>query len=169
MPTELKEKGNGKKSGEVSTGAKPGAITSMFDDMEKVFGGIMGHGLMHRFMPPFKWPSEFEIGYPSVDIFEDSDKVTVKAELPGVEKDCVNVSINEDTITISGEKNKEEKVEKKDYYRLERSYGSFSRSLRLPAEVKADRASATFKDGVLEVTIPKTEKGKAKGVKVDIK
>ena len=166
MPTELKEKGNGKKTGEITV-TKPGPITSMVDEMERMFGGMIGP--MHRFMPAFKWPPEFEIGYPSVDIFEDADKVTVKAELPGVDKDGVNVSVNENLITISGEKKKEEKVEKKDYYRLERSYGSFSRTLRLPAEVKADKASATFKDGLLEVTLPKAEKGKVKGVKVDIK
>jgi HSP20 family protein len=90
----------------------------------------------------------------------------VKAELPGMKKEDIDVSLTEDTITISGEKKKEEKIEKKDYYSLERSYGSFKRSFSLPAEVQTEKASAKFKDGVLEIRIPKTEEAKKKEKKV---
>lgn len=103
---------------------------------------------------------------PSMDIFTDGDDVVVKTELPGMKKEDIDVSLTKDTITISGEKKKEEKVEKKDYYSLERSYGSFKRSFSLPAEVHAEKASAKFKDGILEIRIPKTEEAKKKEKKV---
>ncbi|MBI5049382.1 MAG: Hsp20/alpha crystallin family protein, partial [Nitrospirae bacterium] len=77
-------------------------------------------------------------------------------------------NLTENAITISGEKKKEEKVEKKDYYHFERSYGSFSRTFTLPAEVQTDKAKASFKKGVLEVRIPKTEEAKKKVKKVAI-
>jgi len=92
----------------------------------------------------------------------------VKAELPGMKKEDIDISLTEDTITLSGEKRKEEKVEKKDYYSLERSYGSFKRSFSLPAEIQTEKASAKFKDGVLEIRMPKTEAAKKKEKKVMI-
>lgn len=164
MGTELKEK---EKTGSDLALFRPGRLASMVDDMERMMEGLMGRG--PRWMPAFKWPPEFEMGYPSVDVFEDADKVTVKAELPGMGKDDVEVNVSDGVITISGEKKKEEKVEKKDYYRLERSYGSFSRTVRLPSEIQSDKAEARFKDGVLEVTLPKTEQAKKKEVKVEIR
>jgi len=109
---------------------------------------------------------ELEEISPSMDIFTDGDDVVVKAELPGMKKEDVDISLTKDSITISGAKKKEEKVEKKDYYRFESSYGSFRRSFSLPAEVQTEKASAKFKDGVLEVRIPKTEEAKKKEKKV---
>jgi HSP20 family molecular chaperone IbpA len=103
-----------------------------------------------------------------VDIFEDGNDVVVKAELPGMKKEDIDVNISDDVITISGEKKSEEKVEKKDYYRLERSYGSFTRTLRLPAETQTDKAKASFKDGILEVRMPKTEAALQKTKKISI-
>jgi HSP20 family protein len=85
-----------------------------------------------------------------------------------MKKENIDVNLTKDTITISGEKRKEEKVEKKDYHSIERSYGSFKRSFSLPAEVETEKASATFKDGVLEIRIPKTEEAKKKEKKVMI-
>jgi len=111
---------------------------------------------------------EIEEFSPSMDIFTDVDDVVVKVELPGMKKEDVDVSLTKDTVTISGEKKKEEKVEKKDYYRFERSYGSFKHSFSLPSEVQTEKASAKFKDGVLEIRIPKTEEAKKKEKKVMI-
>lgn len=92
----------------------------------------------------------------------------VKAELPGIQKEDIDINMTEDTIMISGEKKKEEKVEKKDYYSLERSYGSFKRSLSLPVAVQTEKASAKFKDGVLEIRIQKTKEAKKKERKIMI-
>jgi HSP20 family protein len=120
-----------------------------------------------RWLPRFRTGEIGEIS-PSIDMFTEKDDVVVKAELPGMKKEDINVSLTDNTITVSGEKKQEEKVEKKDYYSYERSYGSFSRSIRLPAEVHTDKASAKFKDGVLEIRIPKTEEAKKKEKKVAI-
>ncbi|MRR17196.1 MAG: Hsp20/alpha crystallin family protein [Deltaproteobacteria bacterium] len=105
---------------------------------------------------------------PEVDIFEANGDLVLKAELPGMKKEDIEVTLTDGMITISGEKKKEDEVKKKDYYKLERSYGSFCRSFSLPAEVKGDQVKSTFKDGILEVRMPKSEEAKSKEVKVKI-
>jgi len=117
---------------------------------------------------PFRAARELRIQPPTVDIYEDKGDVVVKAELPGMNKDEVDVTLSDSTLTIKGEKKKEEKVEEKDYYRCEREYGSFLRSIQLPSEVKADGVKATFKDGVLQVRMPKSEHAKRKEVRVPV-
>jgi len=112
--------------------------------------------------------AEQEVISPAVDIFEEGDDLVVKAELPGINKENIEVKVTDDYITISGEKKKEEKIEKKDYYRYERSYGSFSRTFRLPVDVQTDKAKAKFENGVLEIRIPKTEEAKTKERKLQI-
>lgn len=92
---------------------------------------------------------------PAVDVFEEKGEVVVKAELPGVKREDIGVQLVGRTMTISGERKSEERVERKDYLRLERSYGSFSRTLSLPEGVDADQARATFKEGILEVRFPR--------------
>ncbi len=120
---------------------------------------------------PAWWPGLKEVGgeiAPSIDIYEEGDDVVVKAELPGMKKEDIEVSLADDSITISGEKKKEEKVERKGYFRHERSYGSFARSFSLPSEVRTDDAKAEFRDGVLEIRVPKTEEAKKRVKKVTI-
>ena len=92
----------------------------------------------------------------------------VKAELPGLGKEDVEVDVSDNVLTISGEKKSQEKVERKDYHRIERTYGSFSRSIRLPGEVVTEQAKASFENGVLEIRIPKTEAAKQKKRKIEI-
>jgi HSP20 family protein len=143
---------------------------SPFEEMERRFEDLIRRPFSH--MEPSWWPRfrmpEMEELSPRVDIFEEGDNFVVKAEVPGLKKEEIEVNLTDDMITISGEKKKEEKVEKKDYYRMERSYGSFTRSFRLPKGVQTDKAKATFKDGVLEVKVPKTEEAKKKEKKVPI-
>ncbi len=140
-----------------------------FEEMERRFEDFFRKpfSLLPSWIPRLKMPEIEEVS-PSMDIFTEGDDVVVKGELPGMKKEDINVSLTKDTISISGEKKKEEKVEKKDYYSLERSYGSFKRSFSLPAEVQTEKASAKFKDGVLEIRIPKTEEAKKKEKKVMI-
>ncbi len=140
-----------------------------FEEMEKRFEDFSRRpfSLLPSWWPRLRLP-EIEEVPPSMDIFTEGDDVVVKAELPGMKKEDIDVSLTKDTISISGEKKKEEKVEKKDYYSLERSYGSFKRLFSLPAEVQTEKASAKFKDGVLEIRIPKTEEAKKKEKKVMI-
>jgi HSP20 family protein len=105
---------------------------------------------------------------PSIDVYVDKNDVVVKAELPGIRKEDIDITLTQDSITISGEKRKEEKIEKKNYYRWECSYGFFSRVLALPSEVQTDKVKTQFKDGVLEIRIPKTEEAIKKEKKVKI-
>lgn len=105
---------------------------------------------------------------PSLDVFEEQDELVVKADLPGLGREDIEVTVTGSVVTIKGEKKKEEEVKEKDYYRRERSYGSFVRSVELPCEVKSEQIKANFKDGVLEVRMPKTEEAKKKSVSVRI-
>jgi HSP20 family protein len=149
---------------------EPARALSTFEEMERRVEDLFR--MPFSLMEPSRWPRkrmyEMEGVSPRVDVFEEGDNFVVKAEIPGMKKEDIEVSLTEDMVTISGEKKQEEKVEKKDYYRLERSYGSFTRSFRLPKEVQTDKAKATFKDGVLEVKVPKTEEAKKKEKKIPI-
>ncbi len=148
---------------------EPSRFLSPFEEMERRFEDFFRRpfSLAPSWWPRVKFPEAEEVS-PSIDIYEEGDDVVVKGDIPGMNKEDLAVNLTDDTITISGEKKKEEKVEKKNYYRMERSYGSFRRSFRLPEEVQADKAKAKFKDGVLEIRIPKTEEAKKRERKLKI-
>ena len=150
--------------------AEPAHAISPFEEMEKRFEEFFRRPfsmLGPSWFPAIRMPEIGEVSA-KVDIFEEGNDVVVKAEVPGMKKEDLDVNLTDDTITVSGEKKKEEKIEKKDYYRVERSYGSFTRSFRLPKEVQSDKAKASFKDGVLEIRVPKTEEAMKKEKKVTI-
>lgn len=92
---------------------------------------------------------------PSTDVYEQNGSIVVTAELPGMKKEDIEVEVQDGHLVIRGERRAEEKVEEKDYYRMERSFGSFYRRLPLPKQVEPDQIRATFEDGVLKVTVPK--------------
>ena len=103
---------------------------------------------------------------PAVDVYETDKEVVIKAELPGVKKENVEVSVRDNSLHIRGEK-KEEKEEKTEtYHRVERVYGKFERVIPLPVDVKVEEAKAEFKDGILEVRIPKAEGAKEKKIEI---
>lgn len=106
---------------------------------------------------------------PAVDVAELEDRYEVKLELPGVAKEDVKISLQENQITIRGEKKQEKEARGKNYHRVERSYGSFQRTFTLPAHVKADRVEASFKDGLLTVALPKAEESRPKQIDVKVK
>ncbi len=106
---------------------------------------------------------------PAVDIYEKDNKIVVKAEIPGVKSEQLEVTVDDDLLTISGEKSQENEVKEKDYYRLERAFGRFQRTLRLPEAVKAEGAQATYKHGVLRIELAKSEQTKSKKIKIDVK
>ncbi len=139
---------------------------SMFEDMERMFDRYF-RGLGPSWLPRVRFPEEIEVPRFDADIYDDGKNIILKAELPGIPKENVDIDISEDTITVAGEKEKEEKVEKKDYYRLERSHGSFTRTFSLPAHIRPDEAKATYKNGILEVKAPKKEGAKKIKVKVE--
>jgi len=122
------------------------------------------------FEDPFAlaWPSTsfYEGWAPPVDIYEDKDKYIVKAELPGMKKEDINVSLDGNTLSISGERKHEEEKREGESYRSERYFGRFQRSVTLPAVVQADKIEASYKEGVLSVHLPKSEEAKPKQIQV---
>jgi HSP20 family protein len=107
--------------------------------------------------------------YPSADIAEQDDGYIVKMELPGVTKDDVKIVMQENMLTVKGEKKQEKESKGSNYHRVERSYGSFQRSFTLPTSVKGDKVDASFKDGVLSIVLPKAEEAKRKQIEVKVK
>jgi HSP20 family protein len=134
----------------------------LFEDFwRRPFGSLLN---LERFMP-----AEFRMPSVALDVYEEKDDVVVKADMPGLKKEEIEVNLSGNTLTITGERKKSEEVKEKSYYRSERSYGMFRRSVELPADVQADKVTASFKDGVLEIRLPKSEEAKKKErvIKVD--
>jgi HSP20 family protein len=101
-----------------------------------------------------------------IDMYQTDENVVVTASVPGVKPEDVDITITGDTLTIEGQSRAENEVKKEDYFRQERSYGAFARSLTLPGLLQADKAEATFENGVLTLTIPKAEEMKPKQIKI---
>jgi len=148
-------------------------MVDQFDQMMAEFWRRPFSGLLPSF-PSLLRPSRTLLGeslglrVPAVDLYEGQEEVVLKAEVPGLSKEDIKIDLTDSMVTISGEKKKEEEVKEEAYSYSERSYGAFSRSLQLPCAVKADKAKATFKDGLLEVKLPKTEEAKKRHVTVKI-
>lgn len=137
-------------------------------EMDRMMEDFFGR----RFRPwwPERWfrGDEFEMKAPAVDVFEEKDDLVVKAEVPGIDKDNIEVTLSDSTLTIKGEKKKQEEVKEENYYRSERHHGAFMRTVELPKDVQPDKVKASFKNGVLEIRMPKTEEAKAKEIKVKV-
>jgi len=103
---------------------------------------------------------------PPVDVFEKSDQLTFKAELPGVDREHLDVRVEDGVLTIQGERKQEAEVHDAEMYRRERVHGTFARSFTLPKNVDGTKVTATYKDGILEVTVPKSEAAKPKKVAI---
>ncbi len=106
---------------------------------------------------------------PAVDIYETPDSVVLKAELPGLSTNDIDIQVRDNVLTLKGERRLEKEVKEENYLRVERAYGSFQRAFTLPAAIQADKIRAVFKDGVLEVNIPKAEEAKPKQIKIEVK
>jgi HSP20 family protein len=133
-------------------------MTSLRHEMDRLFD---------RFFEPrgedFELVGEWA---PKVDVKENKDSVVVKAEIPGVDQKDLSVALQDQVLTISGSKNQEKEEKDERYHRVERSYGSFSRSFRLPAGVETEKVTAGFKDGVLTITLPKSERAKSTSIPI---
>jgi HSP20 family protein len=121
------------------------------------------------FLPLVAEPFSIAAWCPSCDIYETETEIVVKAEIPGVKKEDVKLNIQDNVLTLSGERKFEEETKKENYLRVERGYGSFTRRFTLPPFVDAKKISAEFKDGLLEVKLPKSEEAKSKEVEIKIK
>ena len=143
-------------------------LTHWERDMDRMMEDFFGRRMRPWWPERWSKTEEMEVKPAIVDVFEEKDDIVVKAELPGIEKDNIQVNLTDHTLTIKGENKKEEEVKEENYYRAERSYGSFLRTLDLPRDVRADQVKASFKNGILEVRMPKTEEAKAKEIKVKV-
>jgi HSP20 family protein len=143
-------------------------VMNPFEEMERLFEASFPVGWLR----PWRWPTfnemaaPFEGRMPKVDVIDRENEVLVRAELPGVSKDDIEVSLTDHTVMIKGSTSKEEKKEEGNYYRRETMRGEFSRTVTLPADVDTEKANAKFTDGVLELVMPKSEKAKRRSIKV---
>lgn len=145
---------------------------SPFEEMERWFDEF----LPHRFIHPFKdnwpgWPdleTRFKGRFPKVDLIDRDDQILVRAELPGVIKDDLDVSLTDDILTIKASTQHEKEEEKGEYHRREISRGEFQRSLRLPETVDSNKVKTSFKNGVLELEIPKEKPAKRKTITIEV-
>ena len=153
------------KKGEIQKA--PSRMLSPFEGFDRMVDEFFGRGWMRPSRRDWLAFPEFEITMPKVDVIDRDEEVVVRAEVPSVKKEDIEISISGNMVTIKGETKKEEKEEKGDYYRAEISRGAFSRMVTLPADVDESKAKASLKDGVLELTLPKLEKAKRRTIKVD--
>ncbi len=142
-----------------------------FEEMERMFEGFSPRDWMR----PMRWErpewaileAPFEGRTPKVDVVERDAEIMVRAELPGVNKNNLDVSVTDDNVTIKATTKSEREEEKGNYHRHEISEGSFSRTIALPASVQSDQSKASFKNGVLELTLPKAAPAKRHNIKVE--
>ncbi len=126
---------------------------------------------MERWAPlwtALRSPEEMAARLPPIDVFEEGTDIVAKCEVAGMKKEDLTVEVGPETITVTGKKSKEEKVERRSYYRFERASGTFTRTVRLPTEVDIEKAHASYSDGVLEVRVPKAVGAKPTAKKVEI-
>ncbi len=111
--------------------------------------------------PTLRWPEELlAVKVPPVDVYEEAGALVVKAELPGMRKEEIEVDVTGELLTLSGKRERDERVERKDYHRMERMTGAFTRTVRLPFEVKLEAVTAKFENGVLEIRAPKADEAR---------
>ena len=135
-------------------------LRGLQDDMNRLFMANFSRGADQEGFAGGAWS-------PSVDIFENKDSLVLEAELPGMSRQDIDLSIENNVITLSGSRHFEKKNEGDNYHRVERSYGSFTRSFTLPQTVSSENVTAEFKNGVLRVSLPKREETKARKISIE--
>lgn len=135
-------------------------LTTLREEMDKLWNRFFGEW-------PSMEPSRGEWA-PSLDVSETKDNIAVKAEVPGMDAKDIDISLANDVLTVKGEKKQQKEEKDENYHRVERSYGAFSRSIRLPREVQSDKIKANYKNGVLKITLPKSEEAKKKEIKIKV-
>lgn len=163
------EQASAEKGQEIQKATSSGLMGS-FEEMDQMFENSIREGWLQPWR--FKWPSfpelaTLETKLPKMDVIERDNEIIVRAEVPGVDKKDLDISVSDNTLTIKGSTRREEKDEKGDYYRHEISTRAYNRMVALPADVDGAKAKASFKDGMLELTLPKTGKVARHSIKLD--
>jgi HSP20 family protein len=137
-----------------------GRLTDLRDEIDRLFEAPLA-----ELTRTSQWLSGWT---PALDVYEDKDNLFVRVELPGMKKEDIDLSLHDGSLSISGERKSEEKHEDAEVYRSERFFGRFQRTVALPTPVAADKVKAQYKDGILTVTLPKTEEAKPKQIDVHV-
>ncbi|MCL5125898.1 MAG: Hsp20/alpha crystallin family protein [Deltaproteobacteria bacterium] len=139
------------------------ALTEFRKEVDDLFNNFFGNA---DWLPG----TYFNRGFtPVFDVSETDEDILIKAELPGIDPKDIEVNLTGNTITVKGEKKEEREEKGENMHRVERSFGSFSRSLTLPCDVKQDNIEANFKHGVLNLKLPKSESSRKRSIKIDVK
>lgn len=139
-------------------------LEEMRKDMDRLFEDLFAPVARRR-----RWlKPEVGVAVPNIEMYDRKNEIVLKAELPGVNKEDIDLAITKDSLTLKGEIKKEEEVKEENYYTCERTYGSFTRTIALPTEVDSEKAKASFKNGVLEIILQKKEEAKPKEIKIEV-
>jgi HSP20 family protein len=138
-------------------------LEDMRRDMDRLFEEFFS-GRRPRWSKP-----EGGVIIPGIELFDRGGELVLRVEIPGAEKEDIDLSITKDSVTVKGELKKDEAVRQEDFFIAERSYGIFSRTVQMPFEIDEDKAAATFRKGILEVVLPKKEDAKPKEVRIEVK
>ena len=145
---------------EQSTWPTIGRLTGLRDEIDRLFESPLAE---------LARSSRLLSGWtPALDVYEDKDNLYVKIEVPGMKREDIDVSLHEGSLSISGERKSEQKHQDAEVYRAERFFGRFQRTVTLPTPVAADKVRAQYKDGILTITLPKTEEAKPKHIDVNV-
>jgi HSP20 family protein len=137
-------------------------------DAQRMMNQFFGRTMMPLWPEGWFRSEPMAVNAPIVDVYVDKDDVVIKAELPGMEKDDIEVSLRNHTLTLKGEKKRQEKIKEENYFCAERIFGSLLRTLELPVDVHGEKVKASFTNGVLEIRLPIAETAKAKSIKVKV-
>lgn len=143
-------------------------LEDMRRDMDRLLEELFAPSGRRRRWWPVTRPSETGVIVPNTDMFDKGSEIVVQVELPGVERDDIDLTIAKDSLTIKGEAKRSGEVMEEEYYSRERAYGNFTRTITLPTEVESEKAKASFKNGILEIVLPKKEEAKPKEIKVEV-
>jgi len=138
-----------------------GDLLSLTDELDRFFHEGWRGFPDRDFLPERVWS-------PAVDLYETDENLVVKAELPGLDKKDIKLTLSDGLLTIAGERKQEKETKGKNYHRVESSYGSFQRAISLPVPVQADKIKADYKRGVLEIILPKAEEAKTREIQIDV-
>lgn len=155
-----------KKSNEVDKTGGSFSLRPFYSEIDRLFDNFFNDS--GKFPSTLFGKDRFASFSLKIDISEDDSSIDVSAELPGLDEKDIQVSLKDEVLTIKGEKKHEEEKKNKDYYRVERSFGTFERSIRVPEGINADNIKASFKKGVLKVSLPKSEKAKEKARRIEV-
>jgi HSP20 family protein len=137
-------------------------MVTLREDIDSLFNDFFQRTPVEKFPKEGLW-------FPALDIEETKETIVINAEIPGLKKEDIQLSISEGQLVLQGERRFEKEEKEKTYHRIERQYGSFKRTISLPTEVEADKTQATYKNGILNIVIPKSKKAKPKEIGIDVK